>query len=43
MTAVSPDKMCITSAVAKTGPASGMGRPKISLLSVMVGGLEHAM
>jgi hypothetical protein len=40
ITAVSPDRMCSTSAAGKIGPASGMGRPKISPLGVMIN-LDH--
>ena len=36
----SPHRMCMTSAVAKIGPASGMGRPKISPLNAMID-LDH--
>jgi len=35
ITAISPDRMCSAS-TAKMGPASGMGRPKISSLDVMI-------
>ena len=40
ITAVSPDRMCSRRAVANVGPASGIGRPKISPLSVMIN-LDH--